>query len=106
MKSASDNSSLTLPPALLAEIEAEANEEHRDAVAVLQDAVKHYVTEKRWQRTLAENRDEILARVDAAEASLARGEGIPITQASMRQLAEDVKQRGRARLAAENRAPR
>jgi len=46
-------------------------------------------------------RAEILASVDAAEASLARGEGRIITQESMRELAEDVKTRGRARLAAE-----
>ena len=46
-------------------------------------------------------RVEILADVDAAEASLARGEGRIITQQSMRELAEEVKQRGRARLAAE-----
>lgn len=46
-------------------------------------------------------RAEILAQVDLAEASLARGEGRIITQESMRELAEDVKQRGRARLAAE-----
>lgn len=46
-------------------------------------------------------RVEILADVDAAEASLARGEGRIITQQSMRELAEEVKQRGRTRLAAE-----
>src|SRR5260370_4337220 len=46
-------------------------------------------------------RDEILAAVDAAEASLARGEGMVITKESMRELAEDVKQRRRARLAAQ-----
>ena len=46
-------------------------------------------------------RAEILADVDAAQVSLARGEGRIITQQSMRQLAEEVKQRGRARLAAE-----
>ena len=46
-------------------------------------------------------RDEILAAVDEAEASLARGEGRVITKASMRQLAEEVHQRGLARLAAE-----
>ncbi len=44
---------------------------------------------------------EILAAVDAAQASIDRGEGIPITRQSMRALAEDVKRRGRARLAAE-----
>lgn len=46
-------------------------------------------------------RAEILAAVDAAEASLERGEGRPITQESIRQLADEVKERGRARLAAE-----
>ena len=50
-------------------------------------------------------RAEILAAVDEAEASIARGEGRSITQASMRELAEEVKQRGRARLAAEQPAP-
>lgn len=46
-------------------------------------------------------REEILASIDVAEASLARGEGRAITEESMRQLAHDVGQRGRARLAAE-----
>jgi len=46
-------------------------------------------------------RAEILAAVDVAEASVARGEGRVITQESMRQLADDVKQRGRNRLTAE-----
>jgi len=49
---------------------------------------------------------EILAAVDEAEASLARGEGHVITQESMRELAEEVKRRGRARLAAEQQTPR
>ncbi len=47
---------------------------------------------------------EILASLDEAEASLARGEGRPITEESMKALAEDVKQRGRTRLAAERNA--
>ncbi len=46
-------------------------------------------------------RAEILAAVDVAEASLARGEGRIITEQSMREVADAVKQRGRARLAAE-----
>jgi Arc/MetJ-type ribon-helix-helix transcriptional regulator len=46
-------------------------------------------------------RAEILAHVDLAEASLAHGEGIAITKDSMKTLADDVKRRGRARLAAE-----
>lgn len=46
-------------------------------------------------------RAEILAAVDEAEASLAGGEGRPITQESMRELARQVTERGRARIAGE-----
>jgi Arc/MetJ-type ribon-helix-helix transcriptional regulator len=46
-------------------------------------------------------RAEILAVVDEADASLARGEGRVITQESISQLSADVKRRGRARLAAQ-----
>lgn len=53
-----------------------------------------------WERR-ERTRAEILAAVDTAEAALARGEGRVITQESMRDLAADVKRRGRARLAAE-----
>jgi hypothetical protein len=51
-------------------------------------------------RARAEAREEILAAIDEAEASLARGEGRIITHESMRQLAQEVHQRGLARLAA------
>jgi hypothetical protein len=47
-------------------------------------------------------RAEILAATDGARAQIARGEGIEITEESMHALAEDIKQRGRARFAAEN----
>lgn len=46
-------------------------------------------------------RAEILASIDIAETSLSRGEGRAVTEESMRQLAQDIGQRGRARLAAE-----
>ena len=46
-------------------------------------------------------RAEILAALDLSELSLARGEGRIITGQSMRDLAEDVKQRGRVRLVTE-----
>jgi putative addiction module CopG family antidote len=46
---------------------------------------------------------EILAMVDEADASLARGEGRKITEESMKALAEDVKRRLRRRIAAEKR---
>ena len=51
-------------------------------------------------------RSEILAAVDQAEASLARGEGRRITtHDQVRELAADVKRRGRARLAAQPTRP-
>jgi Arc/MetJ-type ribon-helix-helix transcriptional regulator len=46
-------------------------------------------------------RAEFLASLDAAEASLDLGDGMVITEDSMRALAEGVKRRGRERLAAE-----
>ena len=69
----------------------------RSAEDAVQEAMKLW--EERERR-----RSEILAAVDAAEASIARGDGIEITEGSMRALAEDVKLRGRARLMAERKA--
>jgi Arc/MetJ-type ribon-helix-helix transcriptional regulator len=52
--------------------------------------------------TLSEDRErqraEFLLTLTDARASLARGEGRVITEGSMRQLSEEVKERGRARL--------
>ena len=42
---------------------------------------------------------ETLAALDDAEASLVRGEGRPITNDSMKALADDIKECGRRRLA-------
>jgi putative addiction module CopG family antidote len=50
-------------------------------------------------------RAEFLATLDDAEASLARGEGrVIVTKHDARQLASDVKRRGRARLRSERRS--
>jgi putative addiction module CopG family antidote len=68
-----------------------------------EDAVKEALS--LWEER-ERSRAEILTAVDAAEASLARGEGRAITQESMQQLADEVKQRGRNRLAAERLSPR
>ena len=43
-------------------------------------------------------RSEILAAVDKAEDSIARGKDRIVTRASVRALAKEVKQRGRARV--------
>lgn len=68
-----------------------------------EDAVKEALS--LWEER-ERTRAEILAAVNEAEASLACGEGRIITQESMHELAEQVKQRGRARLAAEQQTPR
>jgi hypothetical protein len=49
-------------------------------------------------------RAQILASVEKADESLRQGQGRVITQESMRELADAVKLRGRARLAAEQTA--
>lgn len=69
----------------------------REEDAVLEALTLWEVRERR--------RAELLTDVDLAESSLAGGERRAITQESMRELAFDVKQRGRARLAADP-APR
>jgi len=48
----------------------------------------------------------ILVAIDEAEGAIGRSEGIAINSESMRELAEDVKSRGRARLAGERQALR
>lgn len=60
-----------------------------------QDAIEQALTlwaERERQRT------EFLLSLEESKASLARGEGREITEDSMRQLAGEVKERGRARL--------
>lgn len=57
-----------------------------------------------WEERERE-RAEFLMTLEAARKSLANGEGRVITPESMRQLAQDVKERGRARLLAELTTP-
>jgi putative addiction module CopG family antidote len=64
-----------------------------------EDAVREALT--LWEER-ERTRAEILAAVDEAEDSLARRDGRTITEQSMRELAEEVMQRGRARLKAEH----
>ena len=69
-----------------------------------QDAVQEALA--LWEER-ERKRTEFLLTLDDAKASLARGEGRVITQQSMQQLAQEVKERGRARLLAElNTTPR
>jgi len=67
-----------------------------------EDAVREAMT--LWEER-ERTRAEVLAAVDAAEASLSGGKGRAITEQSVRELADQVKERGRARLAAEPTSP-
>lgn len=64
-----------------------------------EEAVREALTlwEERERR-----RFEIVAMVEEAEASLARGEGREITEESMKALADDVKRRMRRRIVSED----
>ena len=58
---------------------------------------------KLWEER-ERRRVEILAMLDEADAELDRGEGIPITEESMKALAADIKERLRRRIDAERSA--
>ena len=51
MKTQGDHYSVNVPPALAAEIEAIAHEEHRPADELVHDAVKRYLEERREQHS-------------------------------------------------------
>jgi Arc/MetJ-type ribon-helix-helix transcriptional regulator len=63
-----------------------------------EDAVEEAL--RMWEER-ERTRAEILASIDRADESLGHGQGRTITEESMRDLAASVKERGRARLAAE-----
>lgn len=75
--------------------EAIASGRFRHREDVIQDALALW--EERERR-----RTEILSAVDEAESSLARGQGLPITEHSIRDVANEVKSRGRDRLASKS----
>jgi Ribbon-helix-helix protein, copG family len=64
MKASNQNATLTLPPDLLAEVEAIAEQEHRPADDVLRDAVERY------RAQLRQEAPERAARRTAAEAAV------------------------------------
>jgi hypothetical protein len=66
MKPREDNT-IAIPPSLLAEIRAAAEEEKRPAEEVLSEAIERYLRNRRWQRILAygEERARALALTEA-----------------------------------------
>ncbi|MFZ2106920.1 MAG: hypothetical protein WAV18_16360 [Roseiarcus sp.] len=53
MKSTRDGTAFVLPPALLAEVEAAAQEDHRAVDDVVRDFIEHGLSDRRW-KTLVE----------------------------------------------------
>lgn len=49
MKPTGENTPFVLPPSLLAEVEAAANEEHRPVADVLRDLVERGLKDRRWE---------------------------------------------------------
>jgi putative addiction module CopG family antidote len=64
-------------------------------VSSTEDAVQEAL--QLWEKR-ERQRGEILTAVDEAEVSLSRGQSMVMTEESTRNLAEDVKRRGRVRL--------
>ena len=70
-----------------------------DEQEALQEALALWEERERRRR-------ELIASVESARAGHARSEGRPLTEASMRELTDQVKARGRARLVTEQSRPR
>ncbi len=53
MKPRAEENNIAIPPSLLAEIQAAAEEEKRPAEEILREAIERYLENRRWQRILA-----------------------------------------------------
>jgi predicted transcriptional regulator len=60
-----------VPPGLLSEIEAQAEQEHRTPRELIADAVQRYLSERRWFR-----KDEVHAKIAQGLESLRQGKGL------------------------------
>jgi hypothetical protein len=79
-----NDTSLAIPPALAAEIQAAADEERRPAVDVLRDALDTYRKERRWRSTLAYGAQ--------------RAEALGLTETDVPRLIAEYRQEKRRRL--------
>jgi hypothetical protein len=61
----------TIPPALLAQVQSAADEEHRPAADLLREAVERYLRERRWQKIFAYG-EERARTLGLAEADVPR----------------------------------
>jgi predicted transcriptional regulator len=66
-----ETSDTLIPPALLAEIEAAAEEEHSTPRELIGEAIERYLSERRWFR-----KDEVHAMIAQGLESLRQGKGL------------------------------
>jgi hypothetical protein len=85
MKPRSNGNTIDIPPALIAEIQAAANEEKRPAVEVLREAVERYLEDRRWQRLFAYGEERARA-LGLTEADIPR-----LIEESRRERAQEPK---------------
>ncbi len=62
---------IAIPPALLAQIQEVADEQHRPAADVVREAIESYSRERRWQRIFAYG-EERARTLGLAEADIPR----------------------------------
>ena len=86
-------------PELEARLSDIARRTGRDVDSVAQEALARYVEAE-------ERRAELIATLDEAEQAIERGECTEYTAEGLAELMEDVKRRGRERLAAQGQQPR
>ncbi len=54
------NDTVSVPLALVAEVQAVADEEHRDAADVVRDALEDYLEARRWRQHTSRERAQVL----------------------------------------------
>ena len=71
MKSTAEDGTIAIPPALLVEIKAVADQDKRSAEDVLREAIEHYLRNRRWQRIFAYG-EERARTLDLGEEDVTR----------------------------------
>ncbi len=90
---------ITLTPRLEKLVQKKiARGEYDSADALVGEAVQRLIEEEKEEDR---HRDEICARIEAAEAEIGRGEYVEYDESTIHKLAIDVHERGLGRLAAE-----
>jgi Arc/MetJ-type ribon-helix-helix transcriptional regulator len=72
MKTSAEHTSLVLPPALLAEVEAAADEAHQSVAEVVREALERYLAQLRAGATVGQTQPQPTRRTPAEAAARMR----------------------------------